>query len=305
MRRWLKRGLILALILVGLPLALYFYLSWQAERELRVVVAELDAKHAPWRWDDLLAARQPVAAENDMLDLVLKVDKLIPPGFSAKGETDAVLGRPPHVALGREESEAFQAVMAGAEASLAEARKITSMPEPRLRMRWRSTLHRDIDIEPLQRIRMFVFLLRCAAVRDAQHGDLDRAADGCLAMLRACRALEDEVTMFPHLTRMSLESMSVASLQRVLAQGQPPPQRLARLQDGLEQLNRKDALVNALRGERAWSHEWFEGIATGAISVDETFGEQGKLSVWERIRWLQRQVNCRAGIAGLAGIPPT
>jgi hypothetical protein len=158
-------------------------------------------------------------------------------------------------------------------------------------MRWRSILHRDIDMEPLQKISMCVFLLRCAAARDAHDGDLDRAAEDCFAMLRACRALEDEVTMFPHLTRMSVESMSVASLQRLLAQGQPPPQRLVRLQDGLEQLNRKGALVNALRGERAWTHEWFEGLATGTISVEEAFGEQGTPSVWERIQRLQFQDN--------------
>ena len=57
MRRWLKRGIVLVLIFVGLPFAIYSYLSWQSARELHAIFAELDAKDALWRWHDLLAAK--------------------------------------------------------------------------------------------------------------------------------------------------------------------------------------------------------------------------------------------------------
>ena len=46
-RRWLGRGLIVLLIFLLAPVAFYFYLTWQGERELRAVLDDLDANAAP------------------------------------------------------------------------------------------------------------------------------------------------------------------------------------------------------------------------------------------------------------------
>src|SRR5437588_8161527 len=77
-RRWLivLSGL---LILLTIPVAGFFYLAWQRDRELDAAIAEVDATDPDWRWDDLMAKRPEVPdAENPTL-LAMKVDALLRP----------------------------------------------------------------------------------------------------------------------------------------------------------------------------------------------------------------------------------
>ena len=76
MRRWTKRILIVLAVFVLPVVAFYFYASWQGERELRAVLAQLDADEAPWRWEDLIAARPKLAEHEDARAVVLNTRQL-------------------------------------------------------------------------------------------------------------------------------------------------------------------------------------------------------------------------------------
>src|SRR5687767_15970366 len=124
MRRWLKR-IIIVLAAFGVPTAaFYFYVTWQGQRELRAVLDELDANEAPWRWDDLLAARAPLAPEDDVRTLVVSVRAQMPAGFGAKLSLGDVR---PNVLLLPEEADLYCKEVETLDAVLQEARKVARM----------------------------------------------------------------------------------------------------------------------------------------------------------------------------------
>lgn len=269
MRRWLKR-IVIVFAVFGLPTAaFYFYVTWQGDRELRAVLEELDATEAPWRWDDLLAARAPVAAEDDGRALVLNVRSQMPAGFARKVNSNRALR--PNLLLWPEEAELYSKEVTPLEAVLPEARKVAQMPKGRFHVRWTKDLLGS-DLDDVQKAREIIYLLHIDAYRQAHHGDLEIAMEDCLAMQRISQALQDELGIMPHFARLAFQHIGLASLQRVLGHGQPSLEQLERLQHAWEQFNREQALVNAVRGQRAYSHRLFEAIAERKVAFQDATG---------------------------------
>src|SRR5947209_11609836 len=80
-RRWLKRTLFSALVLVILPAVAFlgvreYYFSAN-ERELAEAVAETDGLDPAWRWDDLQAARAPLPERDNALSQLREVSRLL------------------------------------------------------------------------------------------------------------------------------------------------------------------------------------------------------------------------------------
>jgi hypothetical protein len=75
--------------------------------------------------------------------------------------------------------------------------------------------------------------------------------------------MEDELTIFPHYVRHVWEGATLASLERTLAQGQPTPQALARMQETLADTDPVAAFRACVAGQRAHIDRTCRALASG------------------------------------------
>jgi hypothetical protein len=289
MRRWVKR-IVIVLVAVVLPaIGFYFYAGWQGERELREMIAELDAQGEPWRWDDLQASRPKGPDDERVRALMLKVCAAVPSGLEKKffsGRTDQC---PPNVVLVPDDAETYSEAMKELDPIAAEALAISNMPGGRYVMRQPNGILSSGG-DNLLRLLAFSRLLHVAAVWHAHQGDLAAAADDCLAMQSAGKALEDECNTMAQLVRIATHTIALNSAERILAQGQPPPEKLKRLQEALEQSGIEGAMTNAIRGERAHMHRLYEALEAGEISFEQiNYFMSRSASLWNSLTdWYQQ-----------------
>lgn len=277
LRRWLKRMVIVLALFIVLPVGFYFYATWQGERELRAVLDELDANDAPWRWDDLLAARAPVAAEDDVRAIVLAVHAKVR-GLAPKIDTQ--LNRRPNLLLGPEDAEPFSKEVAPLEVVLQQARKVAGVSKARFHVAW-SKDPLGANLDDVQKAREFIYRLHVDAFHQAHHGDLESAMENCLAMQRLSQALQDEPGLITHLVRIAIQTIGLTSLERVLGHGQPSLEQLERLQRAWEGFDGERGLMSAFRGERAYSHWLFEAIAERKVGFLDAGANTKRADQWQ------------------------
>jgi hypothetical protein len=88
-------------------------------------------------------------------------------------------------------------------------------------------------------------------------------------MLNTGRAIGDEPTLISLLIRIALQAVSLASLERTLAQGEPSVAELEALQRLLEDEVRQPLLWIALRGERAGIYRTLEAMTNSRIPLSQ------------------------------------
>jgi hypothetical protein len=270
MRRWLSwrllRYALIFLLVAGVPVALYvWYVNARGEKELREAIAALDARGETWTWDELVAQRPADPETREAVDVILKARS-----FGPNLVLDS-FPEQPQVLLSEEQFAALQELLRTREAEVAAGRGIVELPIGRF------NFHHDPDpnLTRIQKAREFAALMQYDAYYQAQLGDLDKALHACGAIWRASRALEDELTMIPHLVRIAIEAIALANVERVLAQGQPSPQSLARMQKTLEETDLLKAFRTSLIGERANVDRTCKAIAAGRSLLDSTAGGPG------------------------------
>src|SRR5262249_32923155 len=125
-------------------------------------------------------------------------------------------------------------------------------------------------------------LLCCDAFERAQAGDLAGAVAACHAAFHTGCSIGDEPTAISQIFRALLQSLAVTTLERVLAQGEPPADLLATLQARIEAEEPAPLLLYALRSERAMRHRMVESLRNGTLSPAH-FGSVGATAptVWD------------------------
>jgi hypothetical protein len=109
----------------------------------------------------------------------------------------------------------------------------------------------------------------------SQDGDADAALRSVRATLNASRSVGDEPTSLSQLVRISGRADALASLERVLAQGEPSPDALADLQRAVAEDERTPMLWLLARGERACDFEMMAYVRGGERA---SMGPLGPLS---------------------------
>jgi hypothetical protein len=102
-----------------------------------------------------------------------------------------------------------------------------------------------------------------------QQGDVNGAALSCWAILNTARSIGDEPTMLPLLIRLACRGIGQRQLERVLAQGQLPPDLLAGLQTVLEEEEAYPSLLVAMRGERAQADRLASELQSGSVKLSQ------------------------------------
>jgi tetratricopeptide (TPR) repeat protein len=270
MRRLLKYGVCLFLV-IAVPLGAYvWYASWSGQRMVDEIVAELDAQ-GPWRWEDLVAAR-PATADNQLAPrLIEKVQAAMPAGWNAAKALEE-LPQNPVVLLDPEQAAALSDHLKRVNGLIEQGRTLVELPKGRMRLL--PVKENDLfpDFDRVQHYREFASLMSYDAWHQAHVGDLDAAMTSILAIVRASETIEDELTLLPHLVRIALEAIALGALERALAQGQPPAEALKRMQEALARIDPEAAFRAALAGERAHVDRACRGIASGTLSMHQLGG---------------------------------
>jgi hypothetical protein len=261
-RRWLA---VAGVVLVGLVAFGIWLEHFLEERAWRAACAEADRLDPGWRREELFAARPNPPDDRNAALRVRAAQQLLPGSWPnvpvarlLGASTDAFVLqqlRPEQVKAARD------ALDAGADA-LAQTRGLEDMPGGRL-PREDSTTYQPPDLFGTLKVAR---LLGLSAVLQSEDGQHDAALDTCRQMLAVARADSDELILMGTLLCIAIQELTVRTLERALAQGEPGEAALAALQRSLEDDSARPVMLNALRAERAWVPELREGGMTRELA---------------------------------------
>lgn len=263
---------------VALPVlafvGVYVYTSWRADRELRSVIAEIEATDPNWRFADIEAARKTFKAEENAAEVAIAARRLMPGSWPTAGKGsnpfigDVIAAAPPEQLLDgwqvRELRQELNKVAAGRD----KARTLESLPAGRIPVNWSPDLFSTL-LPNLQEMRNVAVVLRLDASSRAQDGDADAALHSARAILNTSAAIGDEPLLISQLVQVAIQGIAVNTIERILAQGQPSPEELRKTQKLAGEREKLPLLLYAVRGERGAFHEVSQQIALGKVKLSQ------------------------------------
>ena len=270
-RRWWFRvpaGLVIAL---GLALVVfYFYSNSVGERELAAARADLDRLFPDgWQFQQVLDRRPALAGPNPaaaLPELGVALKGWL--SFELASELEQV---PPEQQLPANLMGRLRTALSPVSPSVATCRNFQGQPAGRLQERqidsWFGKMSADAEA-----VRRVAGVLSIDAKLRAEDGNVAGALESLLAALSVSGWLADEPTAMAQLTRISISRFLFQATERVLAQGQPPPEKLAELQALAADLERRSPFPIALTGEAGLTDARFEDLAAGRVQLHELIG---------------------------------
>jgi hypothetical protein len=299
-RRLLWMGLALLLLLTACG-GFYGILLYVSDRDLRQAEAEADRLDPDgWRLEDIEAHRKVLSDEENAAVVVRALKSKLPGSWPlprpAPPAADAPEGDgaaapawsppaqqvyvdndlsdlPPPVLLDAALLRDLRADLKAAEPALADARKLAGLRDGRFPL----TYSRDFisTVISSQDARTAVSLMRHQAVLLAQEGKADEALEATRAALVSGRSIGDEPLLISTLIRIACDAVTVRTLERVLAQGEPSAAELKKMQELLQAEADERLLLIGMRGERALQHEMMRAMKTGDLKFSTVTGPGG------------------------------
>src|SRR5262249_23173142 len=149
-----------------------------------------------------------------------------------------------------EQAAALRDVLAQAAPALEQARGLEGLTAGRLRVESDRPLLVHVPLDNIQVPRSVASLFSLHAQLQAQDGQVDAALDSCRQTLAAARAADAQPMLISGLVCMAIRAVAAGRIERVLAQGEPGADALARLQAALDAEVARPLSLDALRGER-------------------------------------------------------
>jgi hypothetical protein len=269
--KWRRRifvFLVGVLALAGVGMAFWVLL---AEPNLQRAISEADRLDPGWRLDELEAAREAVADEDNSALIILEAGGLLPNGWLAAppgerglyGVLQEVGETPRANRLNEKLAERIRAELGRITAARDTLRKIAGLPRGRYPIAWAGV---DTMLTHIQIARDVEPVLELDALCRIEKGDLQGALVSCRALLNLGRSFGDEPTMFSHHVRLTCRRIALHALERLLAQGEVPSEELADFQRLLEDEAEFPLLIATARADRAWTHGFLEAAAAGKLN---------------------------------------
>ncbi len=288
-RRWLWLA-----ALVGSPVLLlaltWGFARWIGNRQLDLLIADIDRQDPDWRQAHLERRPMPPPGMNGM-DQVLATRAAMTslgawptwpfpaegrPGVSAVNLREAMSKSLDDVSTSAqfhpEQIRVLRAELQRAEAGLPLARRLVEFPYGQASIKPAKSCF-SVLLPHLQETHAVASLLKYDAYLRAQDGDLSRAVDDVRAIIHASRAIGDEPYMLSQLVRINIDGMAVGVLQRVLGLGVAKEEDLKLVQQLLLEEAETDFYRIGARGERALLDEFLAAVQHGELSFAEFLQE--------------------------------
>ena len=279
-RRWVWVLCITAGILglIVAPVGTWLLVVWSKGRaELRRAIAETDAEFPNWRWQDLLASREPLPSEEDAWPIIAELIRR----HKANPQTRKIEHndgfwnwwrlafsnhpncRAPDVhaqALSQWYASAAGSGLPELSAQLQQYRR-ARVPVPPLADAPVATL-----LPEHNELRSGINCLRWLQeyyLATGQHAQVEAVL---LAQWKLVTSLDDDPFLIGQLIGVALEGLAIASIERSLAMGEISPKTRQLLASELQQRKKLNRFLWMIRSERALWHETFERVSTGRVS---------------------------------------
>jgi hypothetical protein len=259
-------------LLVGLPVALFCYVTWSLSYRAQDAIAETDRLDPRWRLEDIEADRiSPSRDENAAVVVMALIKSAGRRRVDDHPRYEKVFADlAPARQLNPEQLDLIRDRLDSLGESLQEARRLRDLPYGRYPLVYASDIYSTL-IPDQADSRIVGDWLQHDAYARAQAGDIDGALESCAARLNVARSLGDEPVVITFLQRSAGDQWFIDALERVLAQGVATEFHLADMQarirreiDDLQQ-----QWINSIRGERAATFRLYEGLASGAMKVSQ------------------------------------
>lgn len=299
-RRWRRRVVVAGILgLVGGAVFAWAGVQWMARRTLEQAVAEADRLDPGWRLADLAASRRLVPAGANSAGRVLEAAKGIPDRWPdvfesqssstapKPGETheavvepttaavepllggaeieEAVRKTAPNVTLSPEIRRAVDLVLKPVDGAVAPARALAGASEGRFEFSFG-----EVAIAPdrphIEAARRVSRLLYLDAVRQAEAGKIDEALISARGIIGVGRSLGDEPVDLSQLFRLHQRRSAVSAIVRALSQGNASDASLVAVQKDLAGEVAHDALLCAMRAQRAAYFDTLGKMTEGAYT---------------------------------------
>lgn len=275
--RWL---LYLSIVLLPGLTILFIRQGWRhshAMKNLQIALTELDGTDSGWRLADIEAAREKIPENENSARVIVAASKLLPKSWPARELSDLLTHFPPERELSdlfahllpeqqlpTEDFARLRQELEKVRPALMEARKLAALPRGRHRLEYKPWVLETLLIDQ-QETRRIITLLCYDAFRHAQEQYMISALHSCQAAFHTACSLGDE----PFAVSQSLRTVGVIqscqTIERVLAQGEPPPERLGEFQDLLRREDDFPEMLIIARGDRAVAHSLFDALESGAV----------------------------------------
>ena len=269
--RWLKY---LAIVLLPGLIVFVAQQGWrhsEASKKLQETLVVMDRADSGWQLADIEAAREKIPEDENSAHVIVAASNLLPKNWPAWEFSDLFEQLPPEELLPPGDFARLKQELDKLLPALQEARKLSALPRGRHHLEYQSFFPSMLLPGGQQETRRIVRLLCYDALRHDRERDLISALNSCQAAFHAARSLGDEPFAISQLIRMANVIQSCQSIERVLAQGEPPPDRLADFQD---LIRREDDFPNLLvlaRGERALLHTRLDALESGVEPLQRLY----------------------------------
>ena len=257
------------------------------ESELAKAIASTDASDLDWRWDDLNAKRPRPPAGRNGADLVPIIKSQMPKDWGKKlfdASWEPIRGLPTNARYPDEVIAEAHRECAAAKDAIATARKFRDCP-----FGFHSV---QLAANPigtwlpyLQDSRPIPILLRWDVAVAAEDGNGAQAADSLLSALNASRSIGSDPFAASQLVRIVMREISTRSLERAMAQGELPADRLAILQSVWASDAEEPLLLYAALGERTASDVLIYNLQTGAVDYHAVVGKEDDEDALGQFGW--------------------
>jgi hypothetical protein len=264
-RRW---GAVVGclLLVAGLLVGGWFYLSARGEMALRAAIKQTDDEDPEWRLWQLEEKRVCPPDKDNAALRVQAVKRLLPRSSSNTLEyAELFEDLVPEAQLNAPQIRALKMQLQNAVKARDAARELADMPNGYFVINWAPDFISTL-LPGIQEAREVVSLLADDAMLRAQEKDADGAVRSLQAALNAGRSTGDVPGAIAQLVRIAGVSVTAVKLERILAQGEPAPAVLAELQHLLEDEDHHPYLLVMARGERAGSDQLMTWLESGKAS---------------------------------------
>jgi hypothetical protein len=273
-RRIVLFGVLGGVLLLSAAAAYYWLRAAKVERELAEAIAEADALDPGWRLEELEANRKPVPDGQNAAPIVTR---LAGNAFATlnRGTNrlelwtihDEVSKLSPAVALTERQTADLRRALLLVGPIVTEARKLAKLPHGRFPCNVKPAL--NWTVANVDHVGVTIWFLSDDAIFRIQDGDPEGAWTSCQAALNAARSLGDEPVQLVQRLRAIDAAQAIRLMERTLAYGEVPIERVAETQALLHEESLHPGLLITLRSSRAFVHHSCVLLQTRQASLAE------------------------------------